>query len=175
MATVTGRIGGVSVIAGIASTVLFFVLLIYATVYCYSRFYGCDCGYDSPFSGSRLVQSDDLLWKDFGKCKIKTDRNLSCNITYIPGVKAMDGKRVTISGFMQPLEAKDKFSHFLLSKNAPTCAYCPPSRPNEVVEVFSFKPMVWKENLITISGTLILPDDGKKGTFFQIRDAVESL
>ena len=120
-----------------------------------------------------MVQSDDLLWKDFGKCKIKMDRNLSVNITYIPSVKAMDGKNVTISGFMQPLEAKDKFSHFLLSKNAPTCAYCPPSRPNEVVEVFSSKPMMWKENLITISGTLNLVNDGKKGVFFQMKDAVE--
>ena len=149
------------------------VFLVYATSYCYSRFYGCDCGDESPFSEPRLVQSDDLLWKDFVKCKIKMDRNLSCNITYIPSVKAMDGKKVAISGFMQPLEAKDKFSHFLLSKNAPTCAYCPPSRPNEVVEVFSSKPVMWVQNLITFSGTLILVNDGKTGVFFQMKDAVE--
>ena len=101
------------------------------------------------------------------------DQDLSYTITYIPGVKAMNGKTVTISGFMLPLESKDKFSHFLLGKNAPTCAYCPPSGPNEVVEVFSSRPMMWKENLITISGTLILVKDGSKGVFFQMKDAVE--
>ena len=172
MATATQRIEWVPVITGIVSTILFIVLLIYAIFYFYSRFYGCDCGDESPFFGSKLVQSDDQLWKDFVKCKIKMNRNLSYNITYITGVKALDGKEVTISGFMQPLEAKDKFSHFLLSKNAPTCAYCPPSRPNEVAEVFSSTPMAWKENLITLSGTLTLVNDGKKGVFFQIKNAV---
>ncbi len=163
----------VSVIAGIACSVLFFVLLIYAASFYFSRFYGCDCGGDSLFSGSRIVQSDDRLWKDFAKCKIKTDRNLSGSITYTSGVKAIDGKKVTISGFMQPLEAKDKFSHFLLSKNAPTCAYCPPSKPNEVVEVFTSGQVMWKQDLITISGTLILVNDGSRGVFFQMKDAVE--
>jgi hypothetical protein len=172
VATATQRIEWVPLITGIVSTTLFFVLLIYATFYFYSRFYGCDCGDESLFFGSKIVQSDDQLWKDFGKCKIKMDRNLSNNITYITAVTALDGKEVTISGFMQPLEAKDKFTHFLLSKNAPTCAYCPPSRPNEIVEVFSSKPMPWKENLITLSGTLMLVNDGKKSVFFQIKNAI---
>jgi len=123
--------------------------------------------------GPKLMQSDDQVWKLFAKCKIKTDKDLSARITYIPSVKAMDGKNVTISGFMLPLESQDKFSHFLLVKNAPTCAFCPPGGPNEIVEVFSTKPMTWKENLITLSGTLILVNDGKKGVFFQMKDAVE--
>jgi hypothetical protein len=171
VATAT-RIEWVPVIAGIASSVLGIALLVYATSYCYSRFYGCDCGYESPLSKTTLVQSDDLLWKDFVKCKIKMNQNLSCNITYSPSVKAMDGKNITISGFMQPLEAKDKFSHFLLCKNAPTCAYCPPNRPNEVIEIFSSKPVMWKQNLLTISGTLHLVNDSNQGVFFQIKDAV---
>jgi hypothetical protein len=172
VATATERIEWAPVITGVVSTIVVLVLLIYATFYFFSRFYGCDCGDESSFFGSKMVQSDDQLWKDFGKCKIKMDRNLSYNITYITGVKALDGKEIAISGFMQPLEAKDKSRHFLLSKNAPTCAYCPPSRPNEIVEVFSSKPMAWKENLITLSGTLILVNDGKNG-FFQIKNAVE--
>ena len=173
MPTTTERIEWVTVIAGIASTILFIALLFYATFYCFSRFYGCDCGDESPSFGSKSVQSDDLLWKEFVKCKITMDRNLSSKITYITGVKALDGKEVTISGFMLPLEAKDRFSHFLLSKNAPSCAYCPPSSSNEVIEIFSSKPVAWKENLITLSGTLILVNDGGKGVFFQIKNAVE--
>ncbi|HXE98361.1 MAG TPA: DUF3299 domain-containing protein [Dongiaceae bacterium] len=129
--------------------------------------------YKPPSSGPGLMQSDDQMWKNFAKCKIKTNQDLSYSITYIPAVKAMNGKNVIISGFMLPLEPKHIFSHFLLSKNAPTCAFCPPGGPNEVVEVFSSKPMVWKENLITISGKLILVNDGKKGVFFQMRDAEE--
>lgn len=146
------------------------------------------CGFisqppDSKFSGSGeykpqppgpgLMQSDDLIWKSFAKCKVKTNQDLSYSITYSSSVKAMNGKNITISGFMLPLESKDKFSHYLLSKNAPTCAFCPPGGPNEIVEVFSIKPTVWKENLITVSGTLLLVNDGKTGVFFRMKNAVE--
>ena len=120
-----------------------------------------------------MMQSNDRIWADFAKCKIKTDRDLSLSIIYTPSVKARQGKNVTISGFMMPLESKSKFSHYLLSKSAPTCAYCPPGAPNEVVEVFSRKPTTWKEDLITISGTLILVNDKEKGIFFQMKDVDE--
>jgi hypothetical protein len=137
-----------------------------------SRFSGSS-EYKPRQSDPGMMKSDDQIWKSFAKCKVKIDKNLSYNITYIPDVKALQGKNVTISGFMMPLEAKEKFSHFLLSKNAPTCAYCPPGAPNEVVEVFSSKPTAWKENLITYSGTLILVNDNQKGVFFQMKNAVE--
>ena len=137
-----------------------------------SRFSGSS-EYKPRQSDPGMMKSDDQIWAHFSKCKIKTDKDLSFSITYTPGVKTLQGKNVTISGFMLPLESKSKFSHFLLSKNAPTCAYCPPGAPNEVVEVFSSKPTAWKENLITYSGTLILVNDKQKGVFFQMKDAVE--
>ena len=129
--------------------------------------------YKPPSSTPGVMQSDDQIWKHFARCKISMDKDLTARITYIPSITALNGKNVTISGFMLPLEPADKFSHFLLTKNAPTCAFCSPGGANEVVEVFSSRPMVWKENLITLSGTLILVNDGKKGVFFQMKDAVE--
>ncbi len=129
--------------------------------------------YKPPSSGSGAMQTEDPIWKSFAKCKISMDQDFSYRISYTSGVKAMNGKNVTLSGFMLPLESKAKFNHFLLSKNAPTCAFCPPGSPNEVVELFSSKPMMWKENLVTFSGTLKLVNDGKTGVFFQLKDAVE--
>jgi len=124
-------------------------------------------------SSPRLMDSEDTLWKTFAKCKLKPNKDFSYDITYIPSVKAMSGKEITISGFMLPLDAKEKSKHFLLERRAPTCAFCPPGEPNEIMEVFAAKPMAWNENLVTFSGTLILPNDGKKGIFFQLKDAVE--
>ena len=137
-----------------------------------SRFSGSMEYKPQPPTGA-MIQSDDQIWKNFAKCKVKTDQNLSYSITYAPAVKALNGKNVSISGFMQPLEAKETFRHFLLSKNAPTCAFCPPGAPNEVVEVFSAKPTRWKEIQVTFSGTLNLVNDGKTGVFFQMKDAEE--
>ena len=118
----------------------------------------------------RLMESGDFLWKLFAQCEIRSNQDYSYGISYVSGVKAMQGKQVTISGFMVPLEAAEKSGHFLLSRRAPTCAFCPPGEPNEIVEVFTLKPVKWNENLVTISGTLLLANDGKKGIFFQMRD-----
>ncbi len=126
----------------------------------------------SGSSAPRSMQSEDQLWKTFSQCKLKPNKDFSYDITYTTGVKAMNGKEITISGFMLPLETKQKSGHFLLERRAPTCAFCPPGEPNELMEVFSSKPMIWEENLITLSGTLVLPNDGKKGIFFQLKDAV---
>ena len=159
-------------IAGFTSGIALVVFGIYSLYYCYSWLYSCDCGFNSPLSATDVVQSEDLLWKKFVTCKIKLDQDLSYKITYTPTVTALDDSRISISGFIQPLEAKGTFRHFLLCKNAPSCAYCPPSKPNEIVEVFSAKPMVWRQNICTISGTLHLVSDGKNGIFFQLKDAV---
>ena len=86
----------------------------------------------------------------------------------------MDGKPFTISGFMLPLEATEKFKHFLLSKRTPTCPFCPPGEPNEIVEVFSAKPVAWKDDMVTMTGTLKLVNDGEKGIFFQMNDAAQT-
>jgi uncharacterized protein len=120
----------------------------------------------------RMQQSDDFLWKLFARCEIKPNKNYLYSVSYIPDVMALKGKRITISGFMVPLEAKEKFTHFLLSRRAPTCAFCPPGEPNEIMEVFSSKPMRWQENLITISGSLVLLNDGKNEILFQMKDAL---
>jgi len=126
----------------------------------------------SGSSAPRSMQSEDLLWKTFSKCKLTTNKDFYYDITYTSSVRAMNGKEIAISGFMLPLETKPKSSHFLLERRAPTCAFCPPGEPNEIMEVFSSKPMAWEENLITLSGTLVLPNDSKKGVFFQLKDAV---
>jgi hypothetical protein len=128
-------------------------------------------GLPSHASGHGMTQEEDQLWKDFAQCKIKPDKDFSFSIIYTPSAKAMNGKVITISGFMVPLDSKEKFSHFLLSRRAVTCGFCAPSRPNEIVEVFSSKPVMYEENFVTISGTLILPNDGKKGIFFQMKNA----
>src|SRR5262249_15317611 len=74
-----------------------------------------------------LTQSHDSQWSTFAKCKVKLDpKKYIYSIELTPEVKAMDGQPLTISGFMLPLEPKEKFTHYLLSKRTPTCPFCPP-------------------------------------------------
>jgi len=128
-------------------------------------------GLPSHPTGQGVTQADDQIWKNFAQCKIKRDKDFSFSITYSPGVKAMNGKVITISGFILPLESKEKFSHFLLSRRSLTCGFCSPSESNEVVEVFTSKPVMWEENFVSVSGTLFLGNDGNKRIFFQMKNA----
>ena len=119
-----------------------------------------------------LPQSNDDIWKTFGKCKVHLDKKeYKYSIDYTPEVKAMEGKQITVSGFMLPLEAKEEFTHYLLSKRTPTCPFCPPGEPNEIVEVFSKKPVKWDEGIVVATGTMKFTNDPQLGLFFQMKDA----
>jgi hypothetical protein len=119
-----------------------------------------------------LPQSHDNMWKVFGKCKVHRDKKkYTYSIDYTPEVKAMEGKQITVSGFMLPLESSDKFKHFLLSKRTPTCFFCPPGEPNEIVEVFTKKPVKWDEGIVVVTGTMKFTSNPELGLFFQMKDA----
>ena len=69
-----------------------------------------------------LPKSKDPMWKILGKTQIHLDEKKGIySATYPVEVKTLVGTQVTISGFMLPLEATEKFHHFLLSKRTPTC------------------------------------------------------
>jgi hypothetical protein len=120
-----------------------------------------------------LPVSKDNLWKTLSECKVHLDvKNYLYSIDRTSQVKAMEGKPFTVRGFMMPLEPAEKFKHFLLSKRTPTCPFCPPGEPNEIIEVFSQKPMAWQDGLITMAGTMAFTDNPELGLFFQMKDAV---
>jgi hypothetical protein len=85
--------------------------------------------------------------------------------------KDLDGKQVSVTGFMLPLEANETFQHFLLSKRTPTCFFCPPGEPNEIVDVWTAQPVEWDEGAVTVTGNFSLTRDREMGLFFKLSDA----
>jgi hypothetical protein len=81
-------------------------------------------------------------------------------------VRAMAGRRVTLRGYMLPLEMSDRTTHFLISPYTPVCFFHPPAEPNEVVEVRTDRPIEAGYHLVEVTGTLQLANDGEKGLFF---------
>ena len=112
-------------------------------------------------------------WGKLAACKIdKHYLEGMYGIHYTPEVQTMEGKPITLDGFVVPLEATPKFSHFLLSVRAPSCPYCPPAAPNELVEVFAKIPMAWSDQLVSMRGRLKLgAAKSDTGIFFQMVDA----
>jgi hypothetical protein len=119
-----------------------------------------------------LPKSNDPMWGVLGKTKIHLDRKKALfSAEYPPQVKALVGKQVTIRGFMLPVEPSEKFKHFILSKRTPTCPFCPPGEPNEIIDVQLRNFTKWDENTVKITGTFELMNNPELGMFFRLKDA----
>lgn len=129
---------------------------------------------DERAAQDQLPQSKDTLWDTFSKTKVSLDDKTGNYSAVFPDdVKKLQGQTITISGFMLPLESSEKFKHFLLSKRTPTCFFCPPGAPNEIIEVYSDKETEWAEDLITYQGTFELIDNKEMGVFFKMSNATQ--
>jgi hypothetical protein len=127
---------------------------------------------DEAAAQSRLPQSRDELWRKFVNCKLGYNEDTGVySITLTPEVKALNGKTITIRGFVLPMDGSDLTKHFLLSRNTPVCMYCPPGAPNEVVEVKASKAVPWTDKMVAVTGTLLLVNDQERAVFFKMENA----
>jgi uncharacterized protein len=120
-----------------------------------------------------VPHSKSDLWPKLAASKVeKHYLEMEYGIAYTPEVKALNGKAVTVDGFVMPLESKESFQHFLLTIRSPTCSFCPSGKPNEMIEVFSTTPLQWSDELVSMRGTLaLMPEKSAEGIFFQLKDA----
>ncbi|MEC4594177.1 DUF3299 domain-containing protein [Nitrospirillum amazonense] len=88
-----------------------------------------------------------------------------------PAVQALEGKPLTIAGFIIPLEQKEKSGHFLLSAMAPSCPFCPPPGPADLMEVKTSAPIAMTNEPITLTGTLHMVGDDDNGLYYRLADA----
>jgi hypothetical protein len=119
-----------------------------------------------------LPKVHDELWTKLTKCAVDYDNNKGTyNIQLTPEVKALDGKTITLRGFVLPMDGSDRTQHFLISRNTPVCLYCPPGQPNEVVEVEAARAIPWTNKIVSVTGRLHLINDAEKALFFKIENA----
>jgi len=120
----------------------------------------------------RLPQVRDELWSKFVRCKLDYDEEKGTySIRLTPEVKALDGKTITVRGFILPMDGSDRTQHFLISRNTPVCLYCPPGAPNEVVEVQTLRTVPWTDKIVSVTGKLRLINDEEKALFFRMENA----
>jgi hypothetical protein len=73
--------------------------------------------------------------------------------------KALNGKTITLPGYIAPFENGMKSSHFMLSSmplNA--CFFCGVGGPESVIEIYSKQPITYTEKPVEIRGVLKLND-----------------
>ncbi|MDQ1153400.1 DUF3299 domain-containing protein [Brevundimonas sp. SORGH_AS_0993] len=135
-------------------------------------------GFDDEVKAERAAQrnlptADGPIWAILRKTRISIDEKSQLYHASHPAeVRALAGRRLTLRGYMLPLEADDRTAHFLISPYTPVCFFHPPAEPNEIVEVRLRRPIAAGYHLVEVSGVLQLADNGEKGLFF-VMDAAE--
>ncbi|MCC5858054.1 MAG: DUF3299 domain-containing protein [Ectothiorhodospiraceae bacterium] len=86
-------------------------------------------------------------------------------------VRELDRQSVKLQGFMLPLENSERQRHFILTRSPPSCFYCLPDGPEQVVEVHSREPIRFTFDPIVISGTMELLEDSDLGLFYRLKAA----
>ena len=90
-------------------------------------------------------------------------------------VQALNGKTVTIKGFMFPLEEDEAQGYFLIGPFPLSCPYHYHVGPSLVIEVKMTKGKIkFTEEPIMVQGTMeLVPDDPEYGSFYRLQNAEE--
>lgn len=103
-----------------------------------------------------------------GSYKAKDGRLLP---KYPDSILALDNQRVRIQGFMMPLEAGPRQSHFLLTVTTPSCAYCLPAGPEGIVEIKASAPVKFSYKPIVLAGQMHVLKSDPMGLYYSLTDA----
>src|SRR5207249_1322188 len=88
-------------------------------------------------------------------------------------LKQLDGKRVALNGFMQPLQQELELGSFLLIEYPVGCWYCEMPDMTSIVfaELPAGKTAAYRRSLVKIIGTLRLNSTDPENFLFTIEDA----
>jgi uncharacterized protein len=112
-----------------------------------------------------------VSWKTLGQVKVVQQKG-----RFVPQfsseITALDSKEVRLQGFMMPLDMGERQRRFLLTAMPPSCAFCMPGGPDQIVEVQARVPVRHGADPIVLSGRLVLVRDDPMGLFYRLTEAV---
>jgi hypothetical protein len=86
---------------------------------------------------------------------------------------ALHQRSQRVQGFMMPLEAGEKQSHFLLTSVPLTCSFCTPGGPESMVEVRTKSPVRYSMEPVVVEGRFQVLSDDPYGLYYRLSDAVQ--
>lgn len=88
-------------------------------------------------------------------------------------IKALDGKEITIKGYIIPVEGYKSHKEFVFSAFPYNmCFFCGGAGPETVMEVYASEPVKYSAKQVVLKGTLELNDTDINRLMFAINDAV---
>lgn len=122
------------------------------------------------------VSGDAVPWdvfattKEHESCTKDKDGYDLCLISpeYSDAVRRLDGKEVTLMGYMFPLEQSEKQTNFLVGPYPLSCPFHYHVGPSQVVEVLADEAIAFDYEPVTVTGTLKLRFNEETGVFFYL-------
>ncbi|GEM_PF-5175426 len=116
--------------------------------------------------------SDVVLWGELARAMVVRKGSQS-KATFLPSVLELDGKTLSIVGFVTPTgEAGKPSKQFLLSDHAFMCAECEPPTPTGLVEVNTKDFVLAQGGTATVRGQFQLVKDDPQGLIYRLNNAV---
>ena len=116
--------------------------------------------------------ADVVLWGDLARALV-VRKGSTYQSTFLPAVMALNGRTVSIIGYMTPILEKDKpGKQFLLSSHSFLCDECEPPDPTELVEVNTKDFVIAKNGVATVRGRFEVVKDDPKGLAYRLNKAV---
>lgn len=127
-------------------------------------------GSNSPFAP--LPQRSDVVpWSVLTAVKTRVEKNKVLPV-FQPEQLALNQKPQRIQGFMMPLEAGEKQTHFLLSSVPLSCGFCTPGGPESMVEVRTKTPVRYTLDPVVVEGKFATLNDDPYGLYYRLTDGV---
>lgn len=126
----------------------------------------------SPYAMKPLPELKGVVsWKTLADVKVLKQKD-----RFIPdfgkSVATLDKKEIRLQGFMMPLDMGERQNRFLLVALPPTCSFCLPGGPEQMVEVRAKTPVKYGFEPIVVSGRFTVLRDDDMGLFYRLTDAV---
>jgi hypothetical protein len=124
-----------------------------------------------PEHPSKLLEAPGVVpWYTLTKVSFM-QRDGKSALQFADRINELDGKPVKLRGYITPLQLGSDQKHFILSPKPPSCAFCIPAGPDEMVEVFSKTPVKYSLEPVTVSGTFAVLRSDPGGMFYRMADA----
>lgn len=125
-----------------------------------------------PNGNGTLDHADDRRWLIFAQASITADDARGVYVaTFPPAIRRLNGARVTITGYMLPLEPSTLATHFVLTRRSTGCPFCPPNEPAEAIEIRAQRPLRYTQQPTSLSGRLRLVTQSATGLFYRLEAA----
>ncbi len=134
-------------------------------------------GMASGLPASAQTGTTENLWKTLARITYKKeyDAFLGFKIdkpVFSAEILALDGKEVTVKGFIIPTDGYKSHKEFVFSAFPYSmCFFCGGAGPESVMEVFASEPITYTAETITLKGKLKLNGDDVNKLMYAITEA----